>query len=80
MNDLGLISCFLGIDFEHVNDGIKMNQTKYISKVLDRFGMSHCKPRLTPSEQKFEFSDSAESFDSNMYRNAIGSLISYGLY
>jgi len=50
MKDLGKLSHFLGINFEQ-DDGfvVKVNQTKYLCKVLGRFGMSHCKPRSTPS-------------------------------
>ena len=32
-----------------------MNQRRYLSNVLERFEMSNCKPRATPSEQKLEF-------------------------
>ena len=32
-----------------------MNQKGYIIKVLERFEMSNCKPRSTPSEQILEF-------------------------
>jgi hypothetical protein len=47
MKDLGEISYFLGISFKQGNGVIKMNQKIYIQKILDRFGMSDCKPRTT---------------------------------
>ena len=75
MKDLGVISDFLGISFELGEGVIKMNQRKYVVKVLDKFGMTNCKPKSTPSEQKLVFSDEAKPFDSNLYRQAIGSLI-----
>ena len=36
--------------------------------------MSDCKPRMTPSEQKLDFSDQSKC-DSKLYREAVGSLI-----
>ncbi len=52
MKDLGEISFFLGIDFKRENGVIKMNQKRYIQKILDRFNMSDCKPRTTPYEHR----------------------------
>ena len=48
MKDLGKLSHFLGIDFEQGDGYVKVSQKEYLSKVLDRFGMSDCKPRYTP--------------------------------
>ena len=53
--DLGRLSYFLGINFEQGNGFVKMNQRHYLSKVLERFEMTNCKPRATPSEQKLNF-------------------------
>lgn len=50
MKDFGKISCFLGIQFEQREGEIIMNQKRYIQKMLERYGMSECKPRYTPSE------------------------------
>lgn len=80
MKDLGKISYFLGIPFEQKEEEIKMNQKRYILKMLERFGMSNCKPRSTPCELKLD-SDSNEEGDSNEvvnpkeYREIVGSLI-----
>ena len=58
MKDLGEVSYFLGIRFERLKiediETITMSQSMYISKVLERFGKSDCKPRykLTPIEMK----------------------------
>lgn len=52
MKDLGKISYFLGIQFEQKEGEIKMNQKRYILNMLERYGMSECKPRSTPCEQK----------------------------
>ena len=74
MNDLGVLSYFLGIHFEQGNGFVKMNQKGYITKVLERFEMSNCKPRSTPSEQKLEF-DGETLMDPRRYREAVGSLV-----
>ena len=47
MKDLGKLNHFIGIDF-HITQGcVKINQNKYIGRVLERFNMSNCKPRAT---------------------------------
>lgn len=81
MKDLGKISYFLGIHFEQYGDEIKMNQKKYILKMLERFGKSECKPRSTPCEQKVESipvtdeNDQSELANPKEYREIVGSLI-----
>ena len=52
-----------------------MGQEHYLSKVLERFGMTNCKFKPLPSEQKLIFSEKAELFDSTKYMEAIGCLI-----
>lgn len=75
MKDLGRLGHFLGIDFTQSEGKIKMNQTRYITKILERFGMSDCKTRSTPCEQKLNFDGDGELIDSKRYREVIGSLI-----
>ena len=55
MENLGVISRFLGIDSKSVPGKITMDQEHYLSKVLERFGMTNCKPKSLPSEQKLFF-------------------------
>jgi len=45
MKDLGKLSHFLGIDFEQGDGFVRMSQKGYLSKVLEKFEMSDCKPR-----------------------------------
>lgn len=56
------------------NGFVKVTQKEYLRKVLERFGMSDCKPRFTPSEVKVE-SNGEELTDHKMYREAVGCLI-----
>ena len=74
MKDLVKLNHFFGIDF-HITQGcVKMNQNKFIGRVLERFNMLNCKPRATPCELKMDLSNS-DPVDSRKYREIIGSLI-----
>lgn len=80
MKDLGKISSFLGIQFIQKEAEIRMNQKRYIQRMLERFGMSDCKPRSTPCELKTDTttcggSDANETVNSREYREIVGSLI-----
>ena len=75
MKDLGKISHFLGMDFKQEGGIIKMNQSRYMAKILDRFNMTHCKPRTTPCEQRLESTESSEAVEPRKYREIVGSLI-----
>ena len=49
MKDLGpLHYCLIGIEFKQEEGLISMNQKRYISEVLERFGMTNCNPVGTP--------------------------------
>ena len=75
MKDLGQISRFLGIDFIVRPGKIQMTQRSYLEKLLQRFNMSDCKAKRTPSEVKLNISANSPSFDARKYLEAIGSLI-----
>ena len=78
MKDLGSLSWYLGIQFKCGDDCIEMNQSKYMENILNRFGMTDCKPKPTPCEidaNKIRYADSTELSDSRLYREIVGSLI-----
>jgi len=75
MRDLGQLSWFLGIQFICENGCIKVNQTQYLTRLLEKDNMANCKPRPTPCEMKLNFSSNAPSECSVMYREIVGSLI-----
>ena len=76
MTDLGKLSWFLGIQFECKNSTIKMNQSRYIKKILSKFSMANFKPRSTPCEMDInKTSDKVDLLDSKPYHEIIGSLI-----
>jgi hypothetical protein len=58
-----------------------INQSGYIAKVLEQFGMNNCRPRYTPMEEGLKLSPGAsetgepEPVDKSLYRQAVGSLL-----
>ena len=52
MKDLGVLSWFLGTEFKCSEGAIEMSQKQYIEKLLLRFGMAECKPKVKPEECK----------------------------
>ena len=75
MKDMGPLKHFLGIDFRQSEGEIKITQKRLIEKMLAKFGISKCKPRSTPCEQKLNFDSEGEVIDSTGYREIVGSLI-----
>ena len=74
MKDMGPLKHFLGIDFRQSEGEIKMTQKRHVEKILAKFGMSECKPRSTPCEQKLNFDSEGEVIDSTGYREIVGTL------
>ena len=76
MTDLGQLSWYLGIQLECKNNTIKMNQSRYIEKILSKFDMADCKPHSTPCEMDImKTNDKVNLIDSKPYHEIIGSLI-----
>jgi histone deacetylase 1/2 len=48
LKDLGELHYFLGIEVSKVRDGILLTQEKYANDVLERAGMTQCKPVNSP--------------------------------
>jgi hypothetical protein len=79
---------YVGLDIEiargHSQAGstVRINQSGYISKVLEQFGMTNCRPRYTPMEEGLklclgtaETGEPPEPVDQSLYRQAVGSLL-----
>ena len=78
MKDLGQVSHFLGIEFDVSKDCIKMHQNKYAKMILEKYGMTNCKPKKTPCPLGInkELGNSSPPLSHNtLYRGIIGSLI-----
>ena len=57
------------------NSTIRLNQSRYIEKILSKFGMADCKPHSTPCEIDIKkISDKIDLIDSKPYHEIIGSV------
>lgn len=81
MKDLGRVNKCLGIDFHQNEDdySITLSQSDYVDKLLERFGMTDCKPANTPIETKCTLTR-PEIIDEQMmreipYQSLIGGLL-----
>lgn len=74
MTDLGVLKWFLGTEFQCSESSIKMNQTRYIEKILAKFKMTDCKPKPTPCvlglDKVLVGEESPEMDDPRLYRAA----------
>lgn len=79
MKDLGLLHYFLGLEVRQNVDGIILNQRKYTSDILKKFGMWNCKSMSSPMETNLhklkEAAAKSPPIDSTLYRQIIGSLM-----
>ncbi|GJR29510.1 retrovirus-related pol polyprotein from transposon TNT 1-94 [Tanacetum coccineum] len=77
MSMIGELSFFLGFQIEQLEDGIFLNQSKYIKEMLKKFGLEDSKPIKTPmsSKTKLTRDENGESIDDTKYRGMIGSLL-----
>ena len=70
MKDLGGLSWFLGTEF-HCSEGvIERSQKQYIGKGLTKFGMTECKPIVTPvvlGKKKIADTESPELSDPTLH-------------
>lgn len=78
MKDLGSIRHFMGLNIQYNQDEGEMyiDQSNYIRKILNKFGMSDCKSRATPMETRIEFiKQEDDETTSQPYRELVGSLM-----
>jgi len=76
VKDLGPLSYFLGIAVSRHPGGIFLSQSTYASKILERVGMTSCKPTATPvdTKQKLNTSSGTPYEDPSLYRSLAGAL------
>lgn len=77
MSLLGELKFFLGLQISQQNNGIFISQSKYIKKMLKKFGMEDCKLVSTPMTTgcKLSKDDKLKEVDQKLYRSMIGSLL-----
>ncbi|GKA99760.1 retrovirus-related pol polyprotein from transposon TNT 1-94, partial [Tanacetum coccineum] len=77
MSMMGELNFFHDLQIKQLDDGIFFNQSKYIKKMLKKFGLENYKPIETPmsSETKLTRDEDGEPFDDTKYHGMIGSLL-----
>jgi hypothetical protein len=76
MKDLGPLDHFLGITAERRSQGLFLHQRQYAIDILERAGMSDCKPCSTPvdTQAKLSEDDVPPVTDATSYRSLTGTL------
>ena len=77
MIDLGLLHYYLGMQVYQYKDCTYLSQSKYISDILQKFGMEECRYAAIPVSPGITVSLSSNSqlADATAYRQLIGSLL-----
>ena len=77
MTDLGLLYHFLGMGVIQTYSSIFIHQRKYASSLLNKFGLTDCKPVSTPlvATEKLIKDDGSGAADEENYRKLVGSLL-----
>jgi hypothetical protein len=77
MSMMGQISFFLGLQISQNPNGIFINQSKYATEILKKFGFASCDSVDTPMVERTKLDEDAEGtpVDQTKYRSMIGSLM-----
>lgn len=80
MKDIGPIESCLGMRITQKEFGIELDQEQYIEEILERFGMTNCKPVGTPSDTHAKLSIATFTPDTSLvgkipFQEAVGSLL-----
>ncbi|XP_066392551.1 uncharacterized mitochondrial protein AtMg00810-like [Miscanthus floridulus] len=72
---MGPLHHFLGVSVQRRGDSLFLSQRQYMLDILDRAGMSHCKPSNTPVDTHSKLSaDGVSVADPSQYRSLAGAL------
>jgi len=76
MKDLGALHHFLGMQVQRSGDGLLLSQRQYMLDILERAGMTECKPCSTPvdTNPKVAAADGAPVSDATDFRSLAGAL------
>lgn len=77
MTDLGKRRYFLGVEVKQCNEGIFINQHKYSTEILERFGMEKCNMVCNPivTRSKLVKDENAKATDASKYKQIVGCLM-----
>jgi hypothetical protein len=76
MSDLGLLTCYLGIQVQQSSKGIILSQESYAKKTLEKGGLLGCNSCQVPMQPKLRLKKKSElpRVDATEYRSLVGSL------
>jgi hypothetical protein len=76
MKNLGVLHHFLGMHVQPSGDGLVLSQKQYMVELLDRTGMSECKPcfTLVDTNPEVASADDAPVTDASDFRSLAGAL------
>ena len=71
------LTFFLGIQVNQGNDGIRIQQKKYIKEVVNKYGMKDSKPFNKPIylNTRIDIDEKGTGMDQHLHRGIIGSLL-----
>ncbi|GJX44520.1 hypothetical protein Tco_0261196 [Tanacetum coccineum] len=77
MSSMGELTFFLGLQVTHEEDGIFINQDKYVDEILKKFNYTDVKSAFTlvDLEKPLVKNGDADDVDVHLYRSMIGSLM-----
>lgn len=77
VKDLGELTSFLGVQIKHDSNRIWIGQPGYVTRVLDKFGMTDAKPISTPVNvsSKLQTESASPTVDQSQYQSAVGCLL-----
>lgn len=78
MNDLGVLNCFLSIQFTINNGTISMDQSRYLENKLVKYQLYSCKSCTNPcvlADYELKGEDGGVVVDNRLYREMVGSSI-----
>lgn len=65
MNDLGLMTYILGIEFHNSKKGLLMHQRRNAFEILKKFEMEHYNAAITPDEPRLHLSKNEDEKNIN---------------
>jgi hypothetical protein len=75
--DLGLITKYLGLEFQKSPDGLVVHQTTYAQNIVDEFGLTNCNPCKSPLLAGLKLSKKTKTppVNQTLYRRMVEKLL-----
>ena len=78
MKDLGQLQYSLGVNFNWSTNGVSLCQKQYLSRILERYGMSEANTVFTPMDPNVKLvkdDKCSKKVDPVQYQSMVGSLL-----